>query len=473
MISVVDYVRGVSEGKISILDYVSKVCDEIEEKNSVYSHFNFFDRAFVVSQAEALERDIKKGRKGKLLGVPVSVKDCLCVKGIESKAGSKILSGYKPFFDATAVAKVRSEGAIILGKTSQDEFGFGSFSVNSDKVPLNPFDLERSCGGSSGGAAGFAALTKHTHVAIAESTGGSIACPASFCGVSSLTPTYGVVSRYGLIDYANSLDKIGVIGKSMVDVEALFSVLVGRDEKDSTSVDFSYSVSEVGKVVLGVPSDLLDLIEDEKIKSVFYKKLDFVESLGHKVVDVSFPLNSKFGVAVYYLIAMAEASTNLAKYCGMRYGAEESVVNFSGNFNDYFSFVRSKYFGTEAKRRIMVGTFVRMSGFRDAYYLRAMKARTLLIEEFKKAFSKVDFLAWPAMPMVAPKFSEIAKLSPVQNYAADLCTVPPNLAGLPHATINAGFVNSLPLGFMVVGDHFVDSKLVSFMKSIETNGDSL
>ncbi len=464
MISVNEFVKAVGNGEISVLDYASRVCDEVEASRD-YSHFNFFDRDFVISQAEALERDIKAGRKGKLLGVPVSVKDCLCVKGVESRSGSRVLSGYRPFFDATAVARARAEGAIILGKTSQDEFGFGSFSVNTGSVPLNPFDKSRSCGGSSGGAAGFTALTKYVHVAIAESTGGSIACPASFCGVSSLTPTYGVVSRYGLIDYANSLDKVGAMGKSMADVESLFSVVAGKDEKDSTSVDFSYSSQESGDVVVGVPLDLLDLIEDEKVKSVFYKKIELFRESGHKVVDVSFPLNSKFGVAVYYLIAMAEASTNLAKYCGMRYGFEERPV---GHFNDYFSLVRSKALGVEAKRRIMVGTFVRMSGFRDAYYLRAMKARTLLIDEFKRAFSKVDFLAWPAMPMVAPRFSDIEKLSPVQNYAADLCTVPPNLAGLPHATVNAGFVGSLPCGLMVVGNHFDDAKLVSFMKSVES-----
>ncbi|MCR4335560.1 MAG: aspartyl/glutamyl-tRNA amidotransferase subunit A, partial [archaeon] len=421
----------------SVLEHTHKIIEEIEKNNKKFHHFNSFDKKSVLEQAEKLEK--QKEKKGKLFGVPISVKDCICVKGLESRAGSKILSGYKPVFDATVITKAKKEGAIILGKTSQDEFGFGTFSVNhtAGENPKNPFDEERSCGGSSGGAAGFTALTQNTHAAIAESTGGSIACPASFCGVASITPTYGIVSRFGLMDYANSLDKIGSMGKTIDDASVLLDVMSGNDPKDSTSLNASIKKQDVKGLRIGLPKELFKSIQDEKLKEIVRKKIDKAESFGAKIEEISLPLNTEYGVAVYYLIAMTEASTNLAKYCGLRYGFAKKL---EGNFNEYFSSVRSEAFGEEAKRRIMIGTFARMSGFRDAYYLKAMKARTKLINEYKSIFKKVDVLALPAMPIAAPKFKEIEKLSPLQHYQMDLCTVSPNLCGLPHATINAGFL---------------------------------
>ena len=444
--SISEFVRGAKANPSVITEHAAKIAEEIEEKNPVYSHFNQFDKKIVLEQAREIEKKARKGFSGKLLGVPVSVKDCLCVKGVEAKA--------------------RSEGAIILGKTAQDEFGFGTFSVNhtAGKVPLNPLDKERSCGGSSGGSAGFTALTNHTHVSIAESTGGSIACPASFCGVSSITPTYGVVSRYGLMDYANSLDKIGAMGKSIDDAFTLLQCISGLDVRDSTSLKSTLKKEKTGALKIGLPEELFDAIKDDAIKKTVLKNIHEAESLGASVQDVSLPLNTEYGIAAYYLIAMAEASTNLAKYCGMRYGLEEKL---EGNFNEYFSRVRSRGFGEEAKRRILVGTFARMSGFRDAYYLRAMKARTKLISEFRVAFSKVDLLSFPSMPVVAPKFSEIEKLTPLESYSMDLCTVPANLCGLPHATINAGEVSGLPVGLMVVGAHLDDSRVASFAGALE------
>lgn len=467
ILSAADFVKEAQSGGVSALEHANKIIEEIEKKNKKYAHLNFFDKKHVLEQAQALEKEIKKGRKGKLLGVPVSAKDCLCVKGMESRAGSKILSGYKPTFDATAVARAKAEGAIILGKTAQDEFGFGTFSVNhtAGPIPLHPLDVERSCGGSSGGAAGFAALTENTHIALAESTGGSIACPASFCGMASITPTYGLVSRYGLMDYASSLDKIGVIGKTVGDISLLLGAVAGKDPRESTSLDSEpIALKESGKIKIGVPKELMDSVEDKKLKNVVLKKIHAAEKIGARISEVSMPLNTKYGVSVYYLIAMAEASTNLAKYCGMRYGFSKKL---EGNFDEYFSSVRSEAFGEEAKRRIMIGTFARMSGFRDAYYLRAMKARTMLIKEFKGVFSKVDLLCHPAMPIAAPKFSEIEKLTPLEHYAADLCTVPANVAGVPHATINAGEIAGLPVGLMLVGNHLQDSKVLSFAAALE------
>ncbi len=471
-LSVLEFVEKVKSGEVSITGHLEKIVSEVEA-NSSLNLFTFFDRDFVFEQAMVLESRLKKNDvEGlSLLGVPVSVKDCVCVKGLESKAGSKMLSGYKPVFDATVIKKVKAAGAIILGKTSQDEFGFGTFSVNhtAGGVPLNPLDNSRSCGGSSGGSAGFTALTSNTHVSIAESTGGSIACPASFCGVSSITPTYGIVSRFGLIDYANSLDKIGVMGKSINDAALLLNVMVGKDPNDSTSIDFDGSLVESDfsfeGVSVGLPKELFDSVQNESVKRIVLSKIKKIEDAGASVVEVSLPLNVKYGLADYYLIAMAEASTNLAKYCGMRYGFQSNPSGLL--FNDYFSKVRSSVFGKEAKRRILLGTFARMSGFRDAYYVKAMKVRSLLIKEFKSVLSKVDFVANPAMPIVAPKFSEIEKLSPLEVYSMDLCTVPANLCGLPHSTINAGFVSGLPIGLMFTSDHLRDADLVSFSSAVE------
>ncbi len=471
-LSIGEFVKQVKMEKIDVLENTHLILDEIKSSNEEFSHFNLIAEEFALQQANEIEAEIKTGRhRGRLLGVPISVKDCVCVKGIESKAGSKILSGYKPTFDATVIERLKVEGAIIIGKTSQDEFGFGSFSVNTGigfPVPKNPLDKNRSCGGSSGGSAGFTALTNLTHASIAESTGGSIACPASFCGVVGFTPTYGRVSRYGLIDYANSLDKIGTMGKSVEDAALLLEIIAGPDTKDSTSLqnaigEYSNADSNIRGIKIGVVKELNEKC-DESIRQVTGEAIMKLRKEEAEVVDVSLPLNSTYGMAAYYLISMSEASTNLARYCGMRYGLHQKL---QGSFNQYFTRVRSSGFGKEAKRRILLGTFARMSGFRDAYYLKAMKVRTKLINEFKEVFKKVDLLVHPTMPIVAPKFDEIAKLTPLQNYAMDLCTIPANLAGLPHISVNAGSSKKMPVGLMLTADHLQEQKLVRAAKAVE------
>jgi len=438
--NVEEYVTGVRKGEISVKENIKKILNEAKKINKEYNYFNV-----ISDDALTKAEEVEKNRKGKLAGLPISVKDCVCVKGMESRAGSLILKGYKPVINATVIERLEKEGAIIIGKTSQDEFGFGSFSTNTDNIPKNPLDKMRSCGGSSGGAAGFTRKTENVHAAIAESTGGSIACPASFCGVAGLTPTYGVVSRYGLIDYANSLDKIGIIGKNVKDTKLVFDVIKGKDERDSTSVDADFKDSKVKKIAVIKES----LNVDKEIKEIVLSKVG-------KVEQVSLPLVSKYALSCYYLISMSEASTNLAKYCGLRYGES---LELNGNFNEYFSKVRSKFFTKESKRRIILGTFARMSGFRDAYYLRAMKLRTLIIEEYKKLFREYDILVSPTMPIVAPKFSDIKKLSPMENYMMDILTVGPNLAGLPHLSVNIGTKDKMPVGLMLIGDHFAEEKL--------------
>lgn len=444
------YLEGVKSKKVSVVETVKNILEEAEKVNKEYHYFNSLSDELALQQAKAIE----KNRKGKLAGLPISVKDCICVKGIESTAGSKILKGYFPVMNATAVQKCIDEGAVVIGKTSQDEFGFGSFSTNVGvgfDVPKNPHDKSRVTGGSSGGAAGFSAITKYPHVALAESTGGSIANPASFCGVVGYTPTYGLVSRYGLIDYANSLDKIGVISKDVASCSLVAGVISGYDQKDSTSVKANLDQGKIKKVALIKES--LDV--DAKVKDVVLGQLN---KLGYEYDTISMPLTFKYGIPTYYIIATSEASTNLAKFCGMRYGFSKPL---KGNFNEYFSDVRSDAFGKEAKRRIILGTFARMAGFRNAYYLKAMKVRTKIVEEYKKAFKKYDLLVSPTMPSVAPKFSETDKLTPLQSYMMDVLTVGPNLAGMPHISMNAGFVDKMPLGIMFTADHLNDKKLFS------------
>jgi len=452
-----EFILEVKSGNIDKEDYINKVIDEAKKINKEYNYFNTIIEKPVIN-------------KGKLNGLPVSVKDCICVKDIESTAGSKILKGYAPLFNATAVQNSIDNGAVIIGKTSQDEFGFGGFNINVGidfKIPLNPFDTERVTGGSSGGAAGYTQKTKFAHFAIAESTGGSIVNPASFCGVVGLCPTYGLVSRYGLIDYANSLDKIGIMAKNVEDAVTALNIIKGYDKKDSTSIKDTIDLTKfLNKDVKGLKIGVIkeSLKVDKPVNKAVWNAIKDLEKLGIKYKEISLPLTYKYGIACYYLLAMTEASTNLAKYCGMRYGLHEEL---KGNFNEYFSQVRSLGFGKEVKRRIILGTFARMAGFRDAYYLKAAKVRTLITQEYRGLFKKFDILLSPTMPVIAPKFLDTLKLTPLQNYMMDILTVGPNLAGLPHMTIPCGQEKGMPIGLMLIADHLKESKLIQVAGAYE------
>lgn len=467
--SVSGFIASVKKAEIDIVEHTHKVLEEIKKINKDCNYFNEISEDLALESA----KQIKKNPKGRLAGLPVSVKDCICVKGVQSRAGSAILNGYRPVFDATAVEKAKKEGAIIIGKTSQDEFGFGSFSVNTGigfNPPVNPLDRERVCGGSSGGSAGITQKISFPHISIAESTGGSIASPASFCGVVGLCPTYGRVSRYGLMDYASSLDKIGSIARTVEDSSLMLSVIAGHDKKDSTSLpaadeDFS---GQIGKIVknmkIGIIKESIGEGTDSAVSENVSKALKGFAELGVHHEEISLPLTMKYGVEAYYILAMSEASTNLAKYCGMRYGRHEKL---EGSFNEYFSKVRSSSFGEEAKRRIIIGTFARMAGFRDAYYIKAAKLRAMIIEEYRRAFKKFDCILCPTMPIPAPKFSEIKNLTPLQSYMMDIMTAGPNLAGLPHISIPCGFSKGMPSGLMIVGDHMMERKIVQLAAAYE------
>src|SRR3989338_5706023 len=465
-----EFVEKIKNGEINIVEHTEKVMEECKKINKEYNYFNIISEDLALSQAKEIQKQIKNNDKGiknkKLLGVAVSVKDAICVKNVESTAGSRILKGYKPLFDATVVKKAKEAGAIIIGKTAQDEFGFGSFSVNVGlgfDVPKNPFDKARSCGGSSGGAGGITQKASFPHIALGESTGGSIAAPASFCGVFGMTPTYGRVSRCGLIDYGNSLDKIGTLGKTVYDAALLQEIISGYDRNDSTSLkqdaeDYTDFIGKPAKgMKVGIIKEAFGKGNDKEVEKEVYNGIEKLKDEGAVVEEISLELPIKYGLPVYYMIATSEASTNLAKYCGMRYGASCSL---EGSFNEYFTKVRSENFGAEAKRRIILGTFARMSGFRDAYYIKAAKVRTLIIEEYKKLFKKFDVLASPSSPILPPKFSEIEKLTPLQNYMMDIMLVGPNLAGLPHLNVPVGIRKGLPVGMLLVGNHLEEGKLI-------------
>ncbi len=402
-------------------------------------------------------------------GNPIVIKDNICTKGIRTTAGSQILKNYIPPFDATVIKKLKEKEFYVLGKTSQDEFGFGTFSTNcAYKIPKNPNDPKRSCGGSSGGTAAYIKASKLVDYGLGQSTGGSISCPAAFCGVVGLTPTYGLVSRYGLIDYANSFDRIGPITKTVKQSAELLTIINGPDEKDQTcssnkkELYVSYCGKSIKGLKIGVIKEFFSKDTDEKIKQAVWNAIKKLESLGAEYKEISLPLQD-YVVPTYYILATAEASTNLAKYCGLRYGMSSDL---DGYYNDFFSNVREMGFGKEAKRRIILGTFIRMVGYRDAYYIKAMKIRKKIINEYKKIFKNIDVLAGPTMPIFPPKFEDITKLTPVEIYQMDKLTIPSNLAGMPSISLPVN-KNGLPIGLQIIGDHFNEGKIISLGDAYE------
>jgi len=463
------FIQDAKTGNIDLVDHTHKAIEQAEKINKEYRYITAW--ADAISRAEELQKLAKTGKAtGKLFGVLVSAKDNLCVKGVETTASSAILKGYKPLFNATSVQKCIDEGAIILAKTVQDEFGFGGFSINTGigiEKPLNPHDKKRTCGGSSGGAAGLTQKANFPHLALAESTGGSIADPASFCGITGLTPTYGRVSRYGLIDYANSLDKIGTMAKNVEDAALLLDIISGKDDHDSTSQEthgptLVDTASAIHGLRIGIIPETIGEGLDNGVRKAVTTALYKLEQNGARKIELSLPVSMKYGLATYYTLAMSEASTNLAKYCGMRYGASDQL---SAPYNEYFTRVRTANFGEEAKRRILLGTFTRMAGYRDAFYKKAAQIRTKIIQEYAEAFNKVDVIITPTMPVVAPTFDELKKLNPLQNYLMDVLTVSPNLAGIPHISIPCGTSNGMPVGLMITGPHFAEHKIIQVAKA--------
>ncbi len=386
-------------------------------------------------------------------GFQFSVKDNICVDGVESSASAEILEGYVPPFDATAVERMRGRGFSFIGKTKMDEFGFGTFGINCAEHPLNPINPEYVTGGSSAGAAAATAVMKY-HVAIAESTGGSISCPAAFCGVVGFTPTYGLVSRYGLIDYANSLDKIGIMARRSADIRHVFDVIKGSDRYDTTCIDREVNADKRTKLI--IVDQLMQNI-DQAVLSAFDRFTSKLESRGYEVVHRSIPFIEK-AIPAYYIISTAEASTNLAKYTGFKYG--KKTEDFSQGYNEFFTEARSSL-GTEAKRRVILGTFVRSASVKSKYYEKALRLRRMLIEAMGNVLSE-GFIISPTMPIMPPKVEEAAGLDPVKAYSMDSITVPPNLAGFPHISFPYDYSGDFPMGAQLITSHFNDYALMDF-----------
>lgn len=398
-----------------------------------------------------------------------SAKDNLTSKDMETCAGSRILEGYHPPFDATAIAKMREAGGKLIGKTNMDEFGFGTFSANSGfEIPRNPYDLERACGGSSGGSACAAAIIED-HVSLGVSTGGSICCPASFCGVYGIAPTYGRVSRYGLIDYGNSLDKIGILSAKAGDLRKYIGVIAGRDERDPTScVQPELSDAHRKMKSVAVPREGVEGLS-KPVETAFGNALEELRRIGVEVEYVDMP-SLKYAMPAYYVLATSEASTNLARYVGMRYGRQDG--DLSMKFDDYFSDIRSRYFGDEAKRRILLGTYTRMAGYSDRYYSKARQVRQVVIDDYKRVLRDHDAVLAPTMPFTAPRFDDISRMSALDSYKADYLTVPANLAGTPHMSVPCGYdENGMPVGMQFVADHWDEDVLFTMAETWEREFD--
>ena len=388
-----------------------------------------------------------------------SAKDNLTSIDYESTAGSKILEGYKAPFDATPIKRMREAGGALIGKTNMDEFGFGTFCTNSAfGIPKNPFDLNRSCGGSSGGSA-CAAAVLDDHVSIGVSTGGSIVCPASFCGVYGLAPSYGRVSRYGLIDYGNSLDKVGLLSFKASDLRRYLPIISGKDPHDSTSyVQPELKLGQKKLKSVAVPKEAVEGDGISKdVMEYFEKSLEMLRSMSIDVEYISMP-TLKYSIPAYYVIATSEASTNLARFCGMRYGQQDGDLTLK--FDDYFTSFRSKYFGDEAKRRILLGTFTRMVGYADRYYNKALQVREAIIADYKEQFKRFDAVVTPTMPFISPRFDDISKMSALDSYKADFLTVPPNITGMPHMSAPCGYSDGMPIGLLFTSDHWNEDILI-------------
>ncbi len=403
---------------------------------------------------------------GPLAGVPLAVKDLFCVEGVPSYAGSRILEGYRPPYTATSVRKLRDAGAPVLGKTNMDEFAMGSSNENSGFGPVeNPWDRERVPGGSSGGSAAAVAAGSAPW-AIGTDTGGSIRQPASLCGIVGLKPTYGAVSRYGMIAFASSLDQAGPLTRDVTDCALLFKHMVGQDPCDSTSLPFPEEVvlpsaERLDGIRFGVPPELTGEGIEPGVKAVFDETLGQIEDLGGAVEEVALP-HSPHGISAYYVIAPAEASANLSRYDGVRFGTRAA----DGDLLSMYEETREAGFGAEVKRRIMLGTYALSSGYYEAYYGRAQRVRTKIADDFRDAFAKVDLIVTPTSPTVAFKLGERTE-DPLAMYLSDACTVPMPLAGIPAISIPGGLAGGLPVGVQLAGPAFSENRILDAAYALE------
>lgn len=458
-----------SEKKTSSREIADSFIKRIKETDRTINSYITFDQEKLLREA-----DISDARRaaGKQLspfdGIPVAIKDNINTTGMRTTCASKILENFIPPFNATAYEKLLEKGIIALGKTNMDEFAMGSSTENSFFGPTkNPYDTSRVPGGSSGGSAACVSAFM-APVSLGSDTGGSIRQPAAFCGVTGIKPTYGRVSRYGLVAFASSLDQIGTFGRNVADAASLLGIVSGHDNRDSTSVNRDVDIDagrinpDVKGLKIGVPQEYFNAINDE-IKQRIEDKIRELEKLGAVIKPISLKY-TEYAIPVYYLIATAEASSNLARFDGVRYGFRADDLK---DLSSLYVKSRSQGFGKEVKRRIILGTYSLSSGYYDAYYLKALKGRTLIINDFKKAFSEVDAIISPITTTTAFKIGEMAS-DPLQMYIADILSVSANLAGIPALSVPAGLDSKgLPIGLQIMGNHFEEQKIINIAAAVE------
>jgi len=458
-----------SSGKATPEEVIASLLAAIKKQDKAINGYAHHDAKVVEERLKNLPK-----KKGKLWGVPISIKDNICVDGELTTCSSKILDGFKPPYDAHVIENLKAEGAILMGKTNMDEFAFGSSCETSCYGPTcNPHDTQRIPGGSSGGSAAVVAADEAI-MALGSDTGGSIRQPASLCGIVGLKPTYGLVSRYGLIAFGSSLDQIGPLTKDVTDSALLLNVIAGYDQRDSTSVnvklpDFTKSLTkDVKGLKIGIPKEYFIEGIDPEIKKAVAEAIKLYEKLGAKIQEISLP-HTEYAVAVYYIVAPSEASSNLARFDAVQYGLRKKAKSTKEPLIDMYKETRGAGFGKEAKRRIMLGTFALSSGYYDAYYLKALKVRTKIIEDFTAAFKEVDAIITPTSPTPAFKIGEKMD-DPLSMYLSDIFTIPANLAGIPAISIPCGMTKSnLPIGLQIMAPSFGEETIFKTAFTYEQN----
>jgi len=462
----------ISKGEITSTQVIETLLGQIEKNDQQINAYLLVLRSEALEKARQIDRKIARGQKvGKLAGIPVAVKDNICTKGVRTTCGSKILENFVPPYDATVIERLKAADAVLVGKTNMDEFAMGSSTETSYfGVTKNPHDPERVPGGSSGGSAAALAAGEAL-LALGSDTGGSIRQPASFCGVVGLKPTYGRVSRFGLVAYASSLDQIGPMARNVRDCALLLQVIAGHDPCDSTSADvpvpqyLSALRKGIKGLTIGLPREYFAEGLEQEVKSALLSAVERLQDQGAEVEEVTLP-HTEYAIPTYYLLATAEASANLARYDGVRYGFR---VKNPPNLDQMYRRTRSQGFGAEVKRRIMLGTYALSAGYYDAYYLKAQKVRTLIMEDFQQALQRADVLVTPTSPTAAFKIGEKID-DPLQMYLSDIYTISANLAGIPGISVPCGLSShGLPIGIQILGRHFDEETILRVAYAVEQN----
>ena len=456
--------EGLKKKEFSSVDLTKAYLEQIRKTDKELNTYLSITENSALSEAEAVDKKISEGKDISILaGVPCAIKDAILVEGEKCTAASKILENYIAPYDATVISKLKSQGAVILGKTNLDEFAMGGSGENSAfGATKNPLDKTRVAGGSSSGSAAAVAAAQALY-ALGSDTGGSIRLPSSFCGVVGLKPTYGAVSRYGLIAFGSSLDQIGPIAKTVEDCKIVFETISGKDPMDATSADYSFKTSkiELKGLKIGVPKEYFVKGIDPEVEKIIKKAIQKAEGAGAEIIEISLP-SIEFALACYYIIAPSEASANLARFDGIKYGLSVPAENLL----DIYLKSKGHGFGAEVKRGIMIGTFALSSGYYDAYYKKAQEARQLIRQDFVKAFEKVDLLFCPVSPVPAVKIGERTN-DPLSMYLMDIYTVSVNLAGLPAISLPVGKIGNLPVGLQIIGNHFQENKMLAVAEEME------